>query len=204
MHAPVTAAVNSRYRRRPALTGRDVAEELMTLRAKVLRDWAGTFKSQTCPPPGKPSECFSAAATDQSHQPIGPSVAAVALRPPRPRRAGVRPDQRVRASVAPLYAAPPVAARRVPPSTRIEFLVTLAFLPANSVIEALPLPGKNAHRHKNFGASRRWRLSRCDRRDRVERAYDRTSAYVPPLRRSTRRYPSQRDEFHHPLASNSL
>jgi len=48
-----------------------------------------------------------------------------------------------------------------------------------------------------------WRLSRCDRRARAERAYDRTSAYVPPLRRSTRRFSSQRDEFHHQFASKS-
>ena len=46
----------------------------------------------------------------------------------------------------------------------------------------------------------RWRLSRCDCRARAERAYDRTGAYVTPLRRSTRRYSSQRDEFHHELA----
>jgi len=59
--------------------------------------------------------------------PIGPVVAAVALRLPRPRRAGVRPDERVRASVAPLCAALLVAARRVPPSIRVEikFLVAL-------------------------------------------------------------------------------
>jgi len=46
----------------------------------------------------------------------------------------------------------------------------------------------------------RWRLSRCGWRARAERAYDRTSAYVPPLRRSTRRYSSQRDKFHHQFA----
>jgi len=59
--------------------------------------------------------------------PIGPKVAAVALRLARPRRAGGRADERVRASVAPLYAALLVAARRVPPSIRVEiqFLVTL-------------------------------------------------------------------------------
>ncbi len=49
---------------------------------------------------------------------VEPEVAAVALRLPRPRRAGVRVYERVRASVAPLCAALLVAARQVPPSTR--------------------------------------------------------------------------------------
>jgi len=48
-----------------------------------------------------------------------------------------------------------------------------------------------------------WRLSRGDCRARAERASERMSASVPPLRRFTRRYSSQRDEFHHPLASKS-
>jgi len=51
---------------------------------------------------------------------VEPKVAVVALRLPRPRRAGVRAYERAQASVAPLYAALLVAARRVPPSTRVE------------------------------------------------------------------------------------
>ena len=70
--------------------------------------------------------------------PIGPEVAAVALRLPRPRRAGVRPDVRVRASVAPLYAALLVAARRVPPSIYVEtqILVPWGLLPAGGKTSA--------------------------------------------------------------------
>jgi len=49
----------------------------------------------------------------------------------------------------------------------------------------------------------RWRLSRCDCRARAERASERRSAHVPPLRRSTRRHSSQRDEFHPQLGSKS-
>jgi hypothetical protein len=40
-----------------------------------------------------------------------------------------------------------------------------------------------------------WRLSRCD--NPARKAGGRRSACVKPLRRFTRRYSSQRDEFYH-------
>lgn len=83
-------------------------------------------------------------------------VATVALRQSRPRRAGVRPNERVGASVAPLCTALPVAARGVPPSTRVQlqFLMTLGIgrrmvreEPQKALIEHSPagmtaIPGK--------------------------------------------------------------